>query len=31
MTEDACAENNFNPFAANFDVVPIPQASRPDF
>jgi hypothetical protein len=31
MTEDVCAENNVNPFAASFDVVPIPQAARSDF
>jgi hypothetical protein len=29
MGEMICAENNFNPF--NFDVYPIPEATRPDF
>jgi hypothetical protein len=29
MPEDICAENNINPFS--FDVVPIPQAAKPDF
>jgi hypothetical protein len=29
MPEDICAENNVNPFS--FDVVPIPQADKPDF
>jgi hypothetical protein len=29
MEEAICAENNFNPF--EFDVVPIPQADKPDF
>jgi hypothetical protein len=29
MAEDICAENNINPFS--FDVVPIPQADKPDF
>jgi hypothetical protein len=29
MEEAVCAENNVNPF--NFEVVPIPQADKPDF
>jgi hypothetical protein len=29
MTEMICAENNLNFF--NYEVVPIPQAERPDF
>jgi hypothetical protein len=29
MEEDICAENNINPFS--FEVVPIPQADKPDF
>jgi hypothetical protein len=29
MEEAICAENNVNPF--NFEVVPIPQADKPDF
>ena len=29
MPEAACAENNINPFS--FDMVPIPQAAKPDF
>jgi hypothetical protein len=30
MQEAICAENNVNPFSS-FDVVPIPQADKPDF
>jgi hypothetical protein len=28
-TEDICAENNFS--FLNYDVVPLPQADKPDF
>jgi hypothetical protein len=30
MEEAVCAENNINPFSS-FEVVPIPQADKPDF
>jgi hypothetical protein len=30
MEEAICAENNVNPFSS-FEVVPIPQADKPDF